>query len=127
MDDGLKKSYIDLTTQQNLFERFSTKELLVKIKERPGEVKSVDRRVKMVGYEDGFGVLYTKMMQTEFIPDQRKSLKNGNISLFENRRTKKNGLFDKSNGDWISLGGIRYEDFYSKIDDDVYVDDDGNV
>lgn len=127
MDDGLKKSYIDLTTAQNLFERFSTKELLVKIKERPGEVKSVDRRVKMVGYEDGFGVLYTKMMQTEFIPDQRKSLKNNNISLFENRRTKKNGLFDKSNGDWISLGGIKYEDFYGKIDDDVYVDDDGNV
>jgi hypothetical protein len=127
MDDGLKQSYIDLTTRQNLFERFSTKELLLKIKSRPSEVKSLDRRVKIVGYEDGFGVLYSKMMETEFIPDQRKSLKNSDISLFENRRTKKFGLFNKSMGEWVTLGGVSYEDFFNKVDDDVFISDDGDT
>jgi hypothetical protein len=127
MDDGLKQSYIDLTTRQNVFERFSTKELLLKIKSRPSEVKSLDRRVKMVGYEDGFGVLYSKMMETEFIPDQRKSLKNGDISLFENRRTRKFGLFNKSMGEWVMLGGQSYEDYFNKIDDDVFISDDGDM
>jgi hypothetical protein len=127
MDDGLKQSYIDLTTRVNLFERFSTKELLLKIKSRSSDVKSLDRRVKIVGYEDGFGILYSKMMETEFIPDQRKSLKNGDISLFENRRTKKFGLFNKSKGEWVTLGGISYEDFYNKVDDDIFISDDGDT
>ena len=34
-------------------------------------------------------------MQTEFIADQRKSLTKDYISLFENRRTKKFGIFNK--------------------------------
>lgn len=127
MDDGLKQAYIDFTTRENLFERFATKELLVKIKSRSSEIKSLDRRVKIVGYEDGFGVLYSKMMETEFIPDQRKSLKNSDISLFENRRTRKFGLFNKSKGEWVSLGGNFYEDFFNKIDDDVFISDDGDA
>lgn len=127
MDDGLKQAYIDLTTRQNLFERFSTKELLEKIKSRSGEFKSLDRRVKIVGYEIGFGTLYSKMMETEFIPDQKFSLKNNHFSLFENRRTKKFGIFNKSKGDWAALGGITYEDFYSPISDDIFVSDDGDV
>lgn len=125
MDDGLKQAYIDLTTRQNLFERFSTKELLEKIKTRSGEVKSLDRRVKIIGYDDGFGVLYSKMMETEFISDQRFSLKNNSFSLFENRRTKKFGIFNKSKGEWASLGGVVYEDFYNKVDDDTFISDDG--
>jgi hypothetical protein len=127
MDDGLKQAYIDLTERQHVFERFSTKELLLKIKSRSSEVKSLDRRVKIVGYEDGFGALYSKMMTNEFIPDQRKSLKNNNISLFENRRTKKFGLFNKSMGEWVTLGGISYEDYFNKIDDDVFISDDGDM
>jgi hypothetical protein len=127
MDDGLKQSYVDLTTKQNLFERFSTKELLDKIKTRSGELKSLDRRVKLVGYESGFGMIYSKMMETEFIPDQRKSLKNNSVSLFENRRTKKYGIFNKSLGDWVTLGGNSYDDYFNKIDDDVFISDDGNT
>jgi hypothetical protein len=127
MDDGLKQSYIDFTTRQNLFERFSTKELLEKIKTRSSEVKSLDRRVKLIGYDDGFGVVYSKMMETEFISDQRFSLKNNSFSLFENRRTKKFGIFNKSKGEWASLGGVIYEDFYNKIDDDTFISDDGEI
>lgn len=127
MEDGLKQAYIDLTTRENIFERFTTKELLEIIKSKSSEKKSLDRRVKIVGYDDGFGVLYSKMMETEFIPNQRKSLKNGDISLFENRRTKRFGLFNKSKGEWVTLGGVTYDDFYKKVDDDIFISDDGDT
>jgi hypothetical protein len=34
-------------------------------------------------------------------------------------------LFNTSKGDWVTFNGITYEDFFNKIDEDIFVSDDG--
>lgn len=127
MSTPLKISYIDPIDNVNtMYEKFSTRELLDVIKSSNEDFRSVDRRAKIIGLE-GFGTLVTKVMQTEFIPDQRKSISKGHVSLFENRRTKKFGIFNKELGEWLRFGGVQYDDNYSKIDDDVYMSDSGEA
>lgn len=127
MSSDLKTAYVDIITSvTNLYEKFGTKELLDIIKSSNEDFKKVDRRVKILGLP-GFGSLLTKVMQTEFIADQRKSLTKDYISLFENRRTKKFGIFNKEMGEWLQRGGIQYSDLYTKIDDDVYLSDTGEA
>ena len=127
MEDGLKQAYIDLTTRDNVFERFATKELLLKIKSKSSELKSLDRRIKINGIEDGFAAVYSKMMAIEFIPNQKISLKNNGLSLFQSRRSKKFGVFNTTKGDWVTFNGVTYDDVFSKVSDDVFISDDGDM
>jgi len=115
MSDPLKTAYIDLTVQRTVFERFSTFDLIQDIKKRPTEVKSIDRRLKILGYDNGFGVLITKMMQTKFIQDEKVSITNNNISLFKDRVSNSYGLFNKELGDWINVNGLTYTPERKKI------------
>lgn len=126
MSKELKVAYIDMTVKENARERFSTKELLMAIQSNKGELKSLDRRLKMIGFPIGFGDLYNEMMMTQYFPDERRSVSKPYISLFKNRLTKKLGIFDKHKGTWLEKDGVKYEDEYEEIDIDDYEDDEGN-
>jgi hypothetical protein len=126
MDTGLKQSYIDLTTRQNVFERFQTNELIMKIKSKTSELNSLDRRLKILNFENGANVLFVKIFQDGYIPDQRRSILNENISLYQSRHTKKYGLFNKSQADWATLNGVVYSDEYRYTDDETFSDENGN-
>lgn len=126
MDTGLKQSYIDITNRENVFERFSSNELLMKIKTKTSETNSLDRRLKILNFDNGIKVLLVKIFQDGYIPDQRRSILNENISLYQSRVTKKYGLFNKSQADWATLNGVVYSDEYRYTDDETFSDENGN-
>jgi hypothetical protein len=126
MDSGLKQSYIDITTRENVFERFSSNELIMKIKSKTSDLNSLDRRLKILNFENGIKVLLVKIFQDGYFPDQRRSILNENISLYQSRVTKKYGLFNKSQADWATLNGVVYTDEYRYTDDETFSDENGN-
>jgi hypothetical protein len=128
MNGALKQSYIDLTTKQNVFERFSSIELINIILSNKSETTSLDRRLKMVGLS-GLKYLINKNILNEHWHDMRVSITNPNISLFKNKKTKKYGLWNKDESDWVSFNGITYSSIYSTDEtlSDSFFDENGDV
>lgn len=126
MSKDLKKLYIDSTEKHNAFDKFSSPSLFHKIKSIPADYKSVDRRLRILGYENGLGDIFNKLMKLDFYPEERRSITKPYISIFKSRRDGKMGIFNKNTGSWLEKEGISYEPFYDEIDYDEYEDDEGN-
>jgi len=128
MNDGLKQSYIDFTEKRNAPERFSTMELLLKIKSIPSDKRSLDVRLQKLGYNEGTAYLITKIFQTNFRPS-RTSMDFPSVKIFESRTgNHMSGIFDESKGEWCKApNGAEYLPEYSHIDTEYYTDNEGTV
>jgi hypothetical protein len=123
MDTPLKQAYIDITTRETILERFSSTELIKKISSKQSELNSLNRRLKILGVESGVKYILSKKTIDEHIPDQRLSILNSNISLFQHRNTKKFGLWNKSKSEWVMLNGVEYESVYEHTNNNMFTDE----
>lgn len=130
LDEELKKLYINNTNSNNLYDRFSTYEMISQIQKTPWEVESLSRHIGIIlgDSSKGMGVIITQMMKGEFIP-QRQSISNDKVFLYQSKTTKKFGLWydDKMKPRWVKLGGIVYEPNYYEMNIDAYFDKEGNA
>lgn len=126
MTQQLKQSYIDYTENRTAQERFSTMDLLLKIKSNAQDTRSVDVRLKKIGVNDGVAYLITKIFQTNFRP-ARTSIDIPSLKIFESRTgNNKAGIFDESKGEWAKgPGSLVYEPEYTHIDTMHYQDNEG--
>lgn len=106
MPDSLKALYISLTNETNYIERFSTSELIFAIKDNKKDFKNLVDHLQSRNLK--IGDILTPIYSNEFIFDQKKSVQNSNISLFQSRRSGNYGIFHKTHGDWLKLNGIEY-------------------
>lgn len=117
MNQDLRSLYINSTTNENMFTKFSTKEILKIVESDTKNFRHLDNRIKSGGHVAGFKELYAKLMSSDYIVDIKKSLKGHAVSLYQSRTTKKYGLFDKLKGTWLEKNGITYDDEYFASDD----------
>jgi len=116
MNDGLKQSYIDYTEKRNAIERFSTMDLLNKIKSIPSDKRSLDAKLQKLGYSEGSAYLFTKIFQTNF-QVLRTSMDFPSVKIFESRTGNSVvGIFDESKGEWCKApNGAEYLPEYIHI------------
>lgn len=127
MTNGLKKSYIDMTEQRNIFERFGPN-LVDAIMKKPAELKSLDRRLKNIGIHDGVGYFVRQFLEHDFRL-VRKSINNPNIVVIEKKTNKKVGVYDTSKNRFVTLDGVIYgglgdDDLFVKTRHSIHIDND---
>lgn len=126
MGRDLKTLYIDMTEEGTAMERFGGAGLIKAIRSDNSDLKSVDRRLKIIGFPAGIGEIFSETLKTDYYPDERRSTSKPYISIFKHRRSGKMGIFDKNKGTWLEKNGIIYSAEYDEIDVDEYEDDEGN-
>jgi hypothetical protein len=124
MNDGLKKSYFDLTDRYNYLERFSSFSFINHIKKNNSDKRSLTVRLKKLGLS--LGDLTDNLMKGNF-KVARVSIDNKNIRLYQKNGIEKYGLFNSNEGDWVTFLGITYTPDYQIIDTDIYLDSEGET
>jgi hypothetical protein len=120
MQDGLRTSYIDLTTNENIYERFGY-ELFKTIKKDNKWLKSLEARIKRLKGEKGF-VEFIYNFNKDMYEMERTSKNSNDISLYKTKsRPTKYGIWNAKNNDWQELGGVIYDDSYIEPDDDIFM------
>jgi hypothetical protein len=114
MDTGLKQAYFDATERENVFERFSTEELLNKIKSKSSEMASLNRRLNAIGFVEGSYILFKKFFDQNYNIPEKKSKNSSKIVLAKHKYTEKFGLFDNVKADFLVKDGIDYSANYKR-------------
>ena len=110
MQDGLKISYIDLTTKNTVLERFK-KELYFTIKKDKKWLTSLERRLSILGYK-GLSELVAEINKDTY--DLVRVSQNSNDVVLYRTKSKpsKYGIWNSKKNDWQEQGGIIYNDSY---------------
>jgi len=112
MQDGLKTSYIDLTTNENIYERFDY-ELFKIIKKDNKWLKSLEARIKKLKGEKGF-VEFIYNFNKDTYDLIRISKNSNNVVLYGTKlKPSKYGIWNSKKGNWQEQGGITYDDVYT--------------
>lgn len=122
MSDDIRTLYINLTDEENYLERFPSSELMIAIKENKNNFKTLIDRLEAININ--IGKILTPIYSKEFKFDQKVSLLNRDVSLFQSRDNQKYGIFHKKYGDWFKLNGIEYNAQYTRIKTVAYKDAD---
>lgn len=126
MDEDLRKLYIDTTTRNNLLDKFKSFAFIKTILSNSGNKKSLERRIGIIGFENGLNVIIDNIMRNGFAP-YHTSLDNPSIKIYESNSDSKLGIFNTQTLSWLIKDGIEYEPFYSNIENLVYTDKNGNL
>lgn len=106
MTEELKKGYFDLTTRQNIFERFD-EEVLTEIRKSKSELRSLERRLNIIGF-DGLRPLLMRQMKDKYRVHRLSDKTNDIFILKTHTRPFKYGIYDVKNFDWLNKGGKTY-------------------
>lgn len=120
----LRIKYVDLMQINDAFQRFANFEFLRTVLKTEGFSAKVDRKLKILGVNEGISYLVNNVMKT-FVKG-RVSLDNPNIRLLYSRDRQKYGLHNATTLDWVSLNGVEYDALYSNIDTQMWLDEEGN-
>lgn len=122
-DKILRNTYIMTSTVNNLVEKFSSYELFSSLSS--SDLKSLNNMIGRFFPGKGLGLIRQQTIIHEFIPDQRKSIINPNISLYQRRNNKYFGLYNETNGEWVSKNGVTYKPEYKQTDEETFSDENG--
>lgn len=123
-DKQLRNMYIMNSTKENINDRFSTYELFLELSE--SDKNSLERRISQLFEGGTLSLIVQNVMKNEFAVGS-VSIDNPDILLYKSTKTNKFGLFHSKHVDWLTFNGVKYDAFYNKIDETVYVDDEGNM
>jgi hypothetical protein len=121
MDSELRTLYVDMTTVDNAFQRYGNLDLFKEMVNTPGFRNKIERRLKILG-KSGISYIIDELLKRQY-ERLRTGIKNKNIALFQNRSTRKIGLYNYATNDWLSQGSVVYVDNYTKGDEELYFDD----
>lgn len=124
MGKELRVKYVDLMQVNDAFQRFSNFEFLRTVLSTEGFSARLERKLKILGIQEGVSYLVNNVMKS-FVKG-RVSLDNPNIRLLYNKDRQKFGLHNSSTLDWVNFNGVEYEAFYSIIDTQMWLDEEGN-
>lgn len=122
-DKILRNTYIMNSTRENLIEKFSSFDLFSSLSS--SDLKSLNAMIDRHFPGKGLGLIRQQTMTHEFIPDQRKSIINPNISLYQRRNNKHFGLYNELNGEWVSKNGVTYSPEYQQTNEETFSDENG--
>lgn len=121
MDAELRTLYVDLTTVDNAFQRYGNLELFKEMLDTPGFRSKIERRLKIIG-KPGISYIIDELLKRQY-DRLRTGIKNRNIGLFQNKTTRKIGLYNYATSDWLTQGSVMYSDNYTKGEEELYFDD----
>lgn len=124
MDEDLRKLYIDTTTRNNLLDKFKSFAFIKVILSISGNKKSLERRIGILGFENGLNVIIDNIMRNGFEP-YHTSLDNPNLKIYEGKSDGKIGIFNTQTMNWLIKDGVEYDALYSTIESLVYTDKKG--
>jgi hypothetical protein len=124
MDEDLRKLYIDTTNRNNLLDKFKSLGFIKTIFSIPANKKSLERRIGILGFENGLNVIIDNIMRNGFEP-YHTSLDNPNLIIYEGKSDGKFGIYNTQTMNWLVKDGIEYDALFNTIASLVYTDKNG--
>ncbi len=78
-------------------------------------VNETSEEIKKTTDKDSNYFAFREVLENDYFIDERISLKDENLSLFQNRATNKFGIYNLLENNWVNHEGIIYEDEYTDI------------
>lgn len=112
MNDELKSLYINTTTLENLFLRFETYELFEEIKKEKSHFNNLDRKIGTLGH-GGISYMMKRIFMIRFDTTvAHTNVKNSEIVMLMDKKTKKYGIADVTKSEWYEKNGVIYDPVY---------------
>lgn len=121
-DTDVKKTYINLTQEGNLFARFSTFDLINEIMKKTDEKNYLNRKITQLGQPMGIAYLVKNLLRSSFAIKIGENINNPNHSILKHKDRDVYGIFDfdKEVANWVNHDNITYSPEYKKKPE-VYV------
>lgn len=126
MDEDLRKLYIDTSTRNNVLDKFKSRAFLRTILSIPANKKSLERRLGILGFENGLNVIVDNIIRNDFEP-YRTSMDNPNLVIYESRGDGKYAIYNTLTLSPLVKDGVDYDAFYSLIKTLAYTDKNGTL
>lgn len=126
MDEDLRKLYIDTSTRNNILDKFKSRAFLRTILSIPANKKSLERRLGILGFENGLNVIVDNIIRNDFEP-YRTSMDNPNLVIYESRGDGKFAIYNTLTLSPLVKDGVDYDAFYSLIKTLAYTDKNGTL
>ncbi len=126
MDEDLRKLYIDTSTRNNILDKFKSRAFLRTILSIPANKKSLERRLGILGFENGLNVIVDNIIRNDFEP-YRTSMDNPNLVIYESRGDGKYAIYNTLTLSPLVKDGVDYDAFYSLIKTLAYTDKNGTL
>ena len=126
MDEDLRKLYIDTSTRNNVLDKFKSRAFLRTILSIPANKKSLERRLGILGFENGLNVIFDNIIRNDFSP-YRTSIDNPNLVIYESTSDGKYAIYNTLTLNPLVKDGVDYDAFYSLIKTLAYADKNGKL
>lgn len=126
MDEDLRKLYIDTSTRNNILDKFKSRAFLRTILSIPANKKSLERRLGILGFENGLNVIFDNIVRNDFSP-YRTSIDNPNLVIYETTSDGKYAIYNTLTLNPLVKDGVDYDAFYNIIKTLAYTDKNGKL
>ena len=128
----LRNLYIARTEETNMYNSWSTLEILAACKRTPefyqllkNKIKSICDRTSQADIKGkGISILAYKILSNTYHID-RRSIDNENLLLVKKSEDEPTGIWDLDKEDWATFDGVRYRNEYTHIDVQLYREKEG--
>jgi hypothetical protein len=126
MDEDLRKLYIDTSTRNNVLDKFKSRAFLRTILSIPANKKSLERRLGILGFENGLNVIFDNIVRNDFSA-YRTSIDNPNLVIYESTSDGKYAIYNTLTLNPLVKDGVDYDAFYNLIKTLAYADKNGKL
>ncbi len=132
LNSYLRNLYIARTEETNMYNSWSTLDILAACKRTPefyqllkNKIKSICDRTSQADIKGkGISVLFYKILSNKYHID-RRSIDNENLLLVKETDSAPSGIWDLDKEDWATFDGVTYKNLYTHIDVQLYREKEG--
>lgn len=126
LDTILKNAYINLTTKDNVYDKFNNLDFISEIRKDKPQFKLLDNKLIQIGLNEGVASIIEKLLGRNY-KVSKVSVKNNSIKLIENTSRRSYGIFDYQKGNFLEKDNIIYDGVYNERNIKRYFHLEGDV
>lgn len=112
LDTTLKNAYINVTTRDNVYDKFSNFDFLSEIRKDKPQFKLLDTKLTQLGFNEGVTAIMNRLLGEKY-EVSKLSIKNPLIKIIKSRSRDLYGIFDYQKGEFLEKDNIVYEPIYN--------------
>lgn len=126
LDTTLKNAYINITTRDNVYNKFNNLDFISEIRKDKPQFKLLETKLIQIGLNEGITSIIEKLLGRDY-KVTKVSVKNNFIKIIENTSRRTYGIIDYLTGNFLEKDNITYEDRYNSREIKIYYHNENGV